>query len=313
MTRRSGVPFLAAITILAAIASGSTCLAQDTSGVGIAPFYQNVTIGQNQAQAEYAVNLTNDSAVSQSFTLSTMNFGALNNTGGVAFLGSSSSQFAQKHGLTSWMSLNEDSVTLTPGANTQIVVTIHNSASLGVGGHYGAVLATAQSAPAAPGAKPQVGVRQVLSSLILLIKSGAPPPNLVLVSQKTPDAGFSLPASTTDSFENQGDIHVVPRGLTDVRDPTGRLVMNGGLNIDSGIILPGMYRSYSTPLMKLASAWLPGNYTLTTTYRYDGTNATKTFVSTIWYWGPAYVWALMAMVLLVLGGGILWWLGRRKG
>jgi len=298
---------------LAALLSWPASYAQADNGVSVAPFYQNATIGQDQSDSEVAISLTNNSTITQSFKLSTVNFGSLNNTGGVAFLGSSPSQFAQNHGLTSWMSLNESSVTLYPGSNSQMIVTIHNSSSLSVGGHYGAVLATEQSAPTGQGAKPQVGVLQVLSSLILLVKAGGPPPDLVLVSQKTPGTGaFALPSAATDSFEDQGDTHVVPRGLTVMQDPTGNVVMKGGLNIESGIILPGMYRSFTTPMIKLASAWLPGNYTLTTTYHYDGASATKVFRTSFWYWGPFYVWLIIAIVLLGAAIAIWWWRLRPK-
>jgi hypothetical protein len=275
-----------------------------SGGYSIAPFVQDVTIAQTQPSVKETVTISNNTTQATEFKLSTENFGSLNNTGGVAFLGTSASGFAQRHGLSDWMSLDQTDVTVPAGGNVEVGVTIQNSPLMSFGGHYGAVIATAQTAPTGPVTKNRVGVLEELSSLILLIKEGGPPPDLVLLSQTVPPAIGSLPTSETDNFSNEGDVHVVPRGITTMYDPLGREVMGGALNVNSSTILPGMVRTYSTPLMKLANAWMPGEYKLVTDYRYDGTETTKKFVTYFWYSGSSLLWGVVAVALLVMGGGL---------
>jgi len=271
--------------------------------------FQNVTIGQDQPQAQYVLTLSNDTGVSQAFKISTEDFGSLNQSGGVAFLGTSSSGYAQTYGLSKWMQLSQTAVTLAAGASTNIFVTITNSSSLATGGHYGAVLATALTAPNGAAAKSRIGVLEVLSSLLLLVKSGGPPPNLTLLAQTVDRQGILFPSQVQQLFKNQGDVHVVPRGTIDIRDPLGHLVARGAMNINSGIILPQTARRYDVSLMQLASAWMPGEYSVLTTYRYDGSNATKTWTGQFWYFGSPLLWLLVAAVLL-LAAAIIWWFRR---
>jgi hypothetical protein len=121
-------------------------------------------------------------------------------------------------------------------------VTIDNSSSLTPGGHYGAILATAQTAPTDKPMQARVGVLAVLSSLILLVKDGGPPPNLDLKSQTISGRGLQLPSQVDQQFVNAGDVHVVPRGVVQVIDPAGHVVERGALNVNSGIILPAIRR-----------------------------------------------------------------------
>jgi len=287
------------------------------AGIEISPVYQNVSLGTNQPSVTNYVTLVNSTPVPESFALSTVDFGSLNETGGVAFLGTSSSSYARKYGLSRWMKLNESSVTLTPGQSTNIALTIENSPSLSYGGHYGAILATAQTAPSGSKISAHVGVLEVLSSLFLLVKAGGPMPNLRVISQRVEDRFLQMPTQIDTLFQDQGDVHVVPRGVINITDPTGKLVARGALDVNSSAILPATLRKYSTPLLQLTSAWLPGYYKVSMVYRYDGTTATKTFVSGFWYFDFAGLWILVFLVLVLVCAGALYvsrkrWMPRLK-
>jgi hypothetical protein len=275
-------------------------------GFVVSPIYQNVSVSGDQQQPHYVVTLTNHSDADQAFKLSTVDFGSLQNSAGVAFLGTSSSDFAKKYGLSALMALDTDSVTVKAGQRQDIGVTIKNSDTLTSGGHYGAIMATAQTAPGGAGAKPRVGVFEVLSSLILLIKQPGATGGLDLTAQSENSGLGTMPTTVTDKFANTGNSHVVPRGTVVVKDPLGRAVERGALNENSGIILPEGSRSYDTPLMTLARATMPGSYTVVTTYRYDGTEATKTYTSSFWYLGE---WGMAGAGLILLGvlmaGGLI--------
>lgn len=282
------------------------------TGFVVSPAYQNVSIGQSQEQAHYEVTLTNSTGTDQAFKLSTVDFGSLNDSGGVAFLGSSTSSFAKKYGLSNWMKLDADTVTVPAGKDVQIGVSVLNSDTLTSGGHYGAILATAQTAPNGPAMQPRVGVFEVLSSLLLLIKQGGAPPSLIATSQSANGGWWNMPSTVTDRFQNQGNVHVTPRGVIEVTDPLGRVVERGSINVDSGIILPQMYRKYTTSLYTMAKPRIPGHYLVKLTYRFDGTTDTKVFTSSFWYFGPpglGILAGLIALLAVVVAG--IWWRRRQ--
>jgi hypothetical protein len=275
-------------------------------GYTVSPVFREVQVKAGQAQARHALTLRNRSAVSQTFRLSAVNFGALDESGGVAFLGQEGGGFERKYGLAAWMKLEQDLVTVPAGGSLEIAVAVNNSDTLAPGGHYGAVLATADTDAGGVGAaagggsspEPRVGVKQVLSSLVLLVKEGGGAADLRLVSQGVTARWWAMPEEVRHRFLNAGNVHVVPRGVVEVKDPTGRVVARGALNEGSGMVLPESHRRYTTPMVRLASAWLPGRYTATTTYRYDGTEDTKTFTTTFWYGGGPLAWVALGLVLV---------------
>jgi hypothetical protein len=278
-------------------------------GLAVSPAFQSVSVAADVPSVQYEVQLINRNPVDQNFRLSRVDFKALDEQGGVAFLGTSTSELEHKYGLASWMSLEKDAVFVPAGKSAKVLVTINNRPDLAPGGHYGAVLATAVDDLGRPTGD-QVGVKQVLSSLVLVTKEGGAERDLKLVSQ-TAEAGWSrLPSAATLRFQNLGNVHVVPRGIVEVKDTAGRVVVRGAINEESGNILPESYRQYKTPLRQIAPALLPGKYQMVTTYRYDGTDATSVFVTSFWYAGSLLVWGIgLAAVAAVAGLG--WWLFGR--
>lgn len=295
-------------------ASGGQALAV-ANGVGsaysVTPAFQDASVDQ-QATQDLSIQLANHTATDQSFKLSVADFGSLNESGGVAFLGSGTGDLGKPYGLTSWLTLDHNVVFVPAGKSVKIIATVQNRESLAPGGHYGAVLATAITDEGAPKAvAPQVGLHAVLSSLILLTKTGGAAPGLKLVSERFSHNPAVLPTEIEQRFQSSGNVHVVPRGIVEIRDPARRLVSRGALNVDSEYILPESFRKIPVTLTPVAGAWLPGRYSIVTTYRYDGRTKTKVFRDSVWYAGTIAVW----LAWLVLVGGIIfagWWLWWRR-
>jgi hypothetical protein len=286
--------------------------ATPNKGFVVSPAFQQVSIRADQPRVQYALQLTNNNAVDQNFRLSTADFGALDEEGGVAFLGKPASELEHRYGLASWMVLEKDAVFIAAGKTMQILITVDNRPSLAPGGHYGAVLATAVTDTWQPVAgDPRVGVRQVLSSLVLVTKEGGAETTLKLMGQSSNASAYRIPSEVEHRFQNAGNVHLVPRGTVTVKDPMGRTVARGAINAESGVILPESFRRYTTPLLTLATAWLPGRYSITTDYRYDGREATQTYATTFWYAGTVVVWLVMVLILAAVGAGT-WWLWYRK-
>ncbi len=280
-------------------------------GFVIAPAFREVTVAPEQAQVQFDLKLTNATVQDQVFRLSAADFGALDEEGGVAFLGQPAHELDHRYGLASWLVLATDTVLVSAGQSARVPVTIENRASLAPGGHYGAVLATAvtEAGQSAIG-EPRVGVRQVLSALVLVAKTGGQQRDVRLASQTTDAKFWQLPGRIDQRFHNAGNVHAVPRGTVEVRDPFDRIVARTAINAESSFVLPESFRHYRTSLTNVAAAWLPGRYSVVSAYRYDGTDQIKTLTTHVWYTGLAVVWIVG---LLALGAVSLlgWWLWRR--
>ena len=286
-----------------AIITPASALASSTFSV--TPAFQSASLDASPS-VHLTITLSNETPKDQNFRLSVADFGSLNESGGVAFLGEGSSQLDHRYGLASWLQLNQNVIFVAAGKSAEIGVTVENRESLAPGGHYGAVLATAVTDTGVP--QPlvaQVGVKAVLSSLILLTKTGGALPQLTLVSETSHHSAAQLPGSVVQRFQNPGNVHVVPRGVIQIIDPAGRIVASGALNESSSFILPESYRKLPVTLSNLAKPWYPGRYVMKTVYRFDGTDATKTYWETFWYIGSAAVivsWIIIA-TLFAFGAG----------
>lgn len=298
--------------VLAGILLAWSPAAQAAPGRGftISPAFQEIDIKADQPRAQYSLTLSNQAGADQNFRLSVVDFGSLDEQGGVAFLGQPADELEHRYGLASWMTLEKTAVFVPAGSKIELAVTVDNRASLAAGGHYGAVLATAVTDTGEPAVDPRVGVKQVLSSLVLVTKDGGVEHQLKLVSQVHNGSHWRLPSSIEHRFQNTGNVHLVPRGVTEVKSPTGKVVLRGALNEQSGEILPESFRRYKTPLTKLTAAWMPGRYKVVTTYRYDGTDTTHSLTTGFWYMGTALVW-LVLVLALVAAGFLAWWLWLR--
>ena len=307
--RPSAVRFIGVAAAILAL--GGFSAAHAASEFTITPAFQNASVNKDP-NVSLSIELANNTTHDQSFALSVADFGALNESGGVAFLGTTPNELDRPYGLVSWLQLDRNVVFVAAGQTSSIGVTVDNRDSLGPGGHYGAVLATAiTDTGKAQSVVPQVGLHAVLSSLILLTKTGGAEPDLKLVSEDFSHSPAKLPGTITQRFQDAGNVHVVPRGIVTVRDPAGRVIKTGALNENSVFILPESFRRISVDLTSMGHAWLPGRYSITTQYRYDGTETTKTYSDSVWYVGAAAVWSAW----LILVGGIIfagWWFWWRR-
>jgi hypothetical protein len=278
-------------------------------GISFSPAFSEVEVKADQLRVQYELKLKNHNRFDQNFRLSVVDFGSLDEEGGVAFIGQSTSELEHRYGLASWMTPEKNTVFVPAGGEAKLVVTIDNRASLAPGGHYGAVLATAITDTGQDVVNPRVGVKEVLSSLVLASKDGGARQELKLVQQAGNGTWWRLPTTVALRFQNSGNVHVTPRGVVEVKDPVGTVVQRAAINEGSGVILPESFRRFHTPLMSLQTAWMPGIYQILTTYRYDGTDTTQTITTNVWYCGAVVVWLVALMAALAVAV-LAWWLWR---
>jgi methionine-rich copper-binding protein CopC len=269
--------------------------AKSVSGITVSPALQPITVNQDQASKSFDFAVTNNDPVEQELHLSAVDFGSLDDTGGVLFLGPEKS-LSYKYGLARWITLEKDVVLLQPHETQKILVTIDNKASLTPGGHYGAVLVTPQSEQTS---KQQTQVTQVASALLFLTKEGGAHYHLQLVRSDLNAQLATLPGRLSLRFQNTGNVHVIPRGLITITDPRGREVKKGIINSDSGLAMPESFREMTTPLSSVASAYLPGIYHARISYYYEGqASAPTTLVTTFFYCNG---WYLIGLIIGLFG------------
>ena len=281
-------------------------LIADAAGVSVSPAFQNVVLSHDMSGKDIIVTLTNKSSVGLNFALSAADFGTLDESGGVVFLGVPVTELEHHYGLVSWMTFDRNRLYIPSAGSKQIQVHIDNRPSLAPGGHYAALLATAISDTGLAGSDPRVNLHQVIASLILVRKDGGAQPGLDLVGF-TPmsKSWLRLPNSADLRFHDAGNIHVVPHGTLSMTDPGGEVIAKGIVNEDSVTVYPESFRKMTSVMQKIKAGWLPGRYMLTVSYRFDNDNTVATESTSFWYLGSALTGLLLALIL-TLSGVILW-------
>lgn len=281
----------------------------DTSAAGFAvtPMIQEITLDEGERSKTSLVTVNNETEELATFELSVIDFGSLDESGGVAFLGATG-DLEQKYALASWMQPEANEVTLGPGETRAIKVQIENRDNLSPGGHYGALIFRNVSTTRSD--VPNVAVNQVFSSLILVKKTGGAKYGLELASLSHPSPKPFFERLVTPRFRNSGNVHVVPRGEVRVTDPLGRLVYRGILNEGSTIILPETFREYPFRLFPVERAILPGYYSFDFSYRYDGRDEKESWSKRFFYFPPFSGISIGGAAMMLVA--FLWYRRRKK-
>lgn len=276
------------------------------AGFTVTPMIQEVILEEGEATETYTTTVTNETAALATFELSVIDFGSLDESGGVAFVGATGA-LEEKYALASWMQPETNELTVGPGETGSVKVRIENRENLSPGGHYGALVF--KSASAARPDVPSVAINQIFSSLVLVKKTGGAKYGLTLASLDRPQRWFLFDRTVTPRFQNPGNVHVVPRGEVRVTDPLGRLVYRGVLNEGSAVILPETFREYPFKLFSVERAFIPGRYSFDFSYRYDGREEKELWSTQFLYFPPLSSLVIAGMTACV---GLFLWFRRKK-
>lgn len=257
----------AGLSLIGPMFFGNSALASPASNITVTPFSQTLTMSPTDQQKTFSINITNGSARQQTYSLSVLNFGSLDETGGVVFEGGSTNALLNKYGLASWIQMSADHLTLDAGQSADVEGTIKNDASLKPGGHYGAVMVSTGSL----GSSSQLDIRQKAASLVFVTKIGSEKYDLHLDKFSSNKTLFKLPTKVAVRFANTGNTQLVPRGIVYLKDGT-KVLARGVINEQSGYLLPETHRVFDLPLLTTAhqSNFSFKVYKLQVDYRYDG-------------------------------------------
>ncbi|HSX35789.1 MAG TPA: hypothetical protein VLH84_02535 [Patescibacteria group bacterium] len=275
-------------------------------GITLTPAVINLDLQKGQTRASFDIQVSNNTSEPQALTISSIDFRSLNETGGVAFIGSEASEFDHKYGLASWLDLGNGSVELAPGQTKTVSVAVDNRMDLSPGGHYAAVLFRSAGVSSVTGGANPVAINQVVSSLVFVRKTEGAKFSIGLEQLSVPRGWFRLPSAINVVFKNTGNIQLVPRGLITVSGPFSHEVSRGIVNTDSNLVLPGGSRLYQVNLFKTGHVWWPGIYHVRVQYRYDGSVALQTATAAFLYLDPM----LIGIVLVVIA--VSWYSIRKR-
>jgi len=269
--------------------------AMEKSGISIVPSFAEITINEDKPNSIDLI-ISNRTGFEEVFELSVVDFGSLNETGGVAFLTTKTDTSTRKYSLASWISLEKSEVIVGSGQSQKVKVTILNKESLSPGGHYGAVLATVQSNDVRQ--SDSVGINQTMASLLYVLKTGGETYKLTVkeVTKKTDFWG--MPNKIGVRLINEGNVHVVPRGAYEINF-AGKQVAKGILNGESGKILPESVRTFEFGIKKINRWNWPGKYETKLSLRYDDNNDFTVQKGNFFYWGYEG-WTLGLMFLVFM-------------
>jgi hypothetical protein len=272
-------------------------------GFLISPYFQEINIQKDQANAPVSIDVKNNTGNPAVFRVSVLDFGTLDESGGVAFLGPADNL---KYSLASWISLPNDTLVLKPGETQTVKGTVENRESLSPGGHYGAIFFKMEdNISTADNKQDQIAFNPSFASLLFVRKVGGEMYGLHLNNKDLTKSIFTLPSRIKLRFQNTGNVHVIPRGTVEISDPLGRRVAKGIINSESGIILPETFRVFPNALIKIVPAFIPGSYTLSINYRYDGKDDFASERVSFLLIPPIFILAAVLLTAIVIGYIIL--------
>lgn len=233
----------------------------------VVPTFQEINLEKNQSESEFEILIKNASESPIGVKFSVRDFGSMNESGGVAFLGESKDEI-QNYSLASWLSLSNGSMIIDAKDQQKIKVKVLNKESLSPGGHYGAILCHLTNADGE--LKKGVNLEEVIAVLVYVNKKGGEIYKLKWSGEENDGNWWKLPTYVRVRLENSGNTHVIPRGLVLIKDSFGNEVKRGAINADSGLIMPETFRVFRVPLLAGKRVFWPGIYQLETQFRFDG-------------------------------------------
>jgi hypothetical protein len=271
--------------------------ANQLEGISITPPMNDFVLSPEQSAHRFTIIVTNHSEATINLEVSSIDFGALEDSGGLFFLGESADIKWDKHRLARWINIESPQLDLRAGEQKEIVATINNLPSLSPGGHYAAIVARLRSSNNTS----TISLRQAVSSLLFVNKTGG---EVFGISANLLDADVQWWGSVdraTVHLSNIGNTHVVPRGQFVVKDPFNRSISQGILNAGSTILLPESKQAFDATLTPTSAPLWPGKYSLVLSFRHDGHDDYQVVAKEVFLVGR---FTLIFLGLLTVAGGI---------
>ncbi|MBI3577185.1 hypothetical protein HY086_04065 [Candidatus Gottesmanbacteria bacterium] len=140
-----------------------------------------------------------------------------------------------KYSVTSWVDVSPKTFTLSPGASQEVVATVQVPSGA-AGGRYGSFVFSVGGGKAGPG---EASVAQEVASLFLIRISGPVTEKLTITAFTAPGFTEFGPVSLSITFQNNGNVHLKPTGLINIRNIFGKTsadIIFPGENVFPGVL-----------------------------------------------------------------------------
>lgn len=200
-------------------------------------------------------------------------------------------ELSETYSLAKWIKIEPETFDL--GGHSQKLVTFVISVPPEgePGGHYGTILASISGGGAPGGAM----VVQKVGALLLVQVTGKIKELIWIKSFEAPRFSEYGPIQFTTRFENQGTIHLKPRGFISITNWFGKQVAN--LPLEQKNILPNSIRQMNTVW---DGKWLFGRYTATLAAIYGSSNEPLSRIVSFWVI-PWKIVSAIGVTILALG------------
>lgn len=217
----------------------------------LSPAFLDVVLKTPNEEKKITLDFANQSDKPISLEIFPIDFKQKDEFGTLSFLGQEAGSFS--YSLSSFLSFESNRLDLDAHEKKKFSLSVKNRQDLSPGGHYAAVIARLVTP-----VKSKEGheiIAPSISSLILLRKEGGERFNLSLtnVDWPTRSVEFTYPNALNLMFQNEGNVHVIPYGTAEVRDPFNRVLYKGYVNTSSLRILPESRRRIVVDLVQVQS------------------------------------------------------------
>ncbi len=188
------------------------------------------------------------------------------------------------------LTIDQPEFSVPPNEKRFVKIFAKNSSSLPAGGHYGSlVIRNIDNNSSTSSLDSQISVG------VFLVKTSGVSKEIQLVSSKLISNRLGVPKEVQLEFFNNGNIHLVPRASIQVFDGQTS-IYHEVINQRSKQILPGKRYGETVQIQPITSSFWPQKLTVTTEYRADGIDTSKSWQVSTWTFPPLFIIMLIATI-----------------
>lgn len=195
--------------------------------------------------------------------------------------------------LSQWLSFSPDSLTIPPGEQGSVSVSISVPEDALPGGRYASIYFTE------PGLvweeRAITGVTAEIRNLVLLRIAGPITEEAIVRRFQAPRFSEYGPVEFTTEIANLGNYHIRPLGAIEVKNLMGKTVAN--MDLQERNIFPGASQEYKNNWDK---KWLFGRFKATLTATYGEQNLPLTATIFFWVWPWKITLAILGAIILIV-------------
>jgi hypothetical protein len=269
-----------AITLLLAAAAVYAAPAAQQGSIRITPAVIRLELAKGASEVRTTVTLTNTyaAAVTLQFHLSNTSQNIPGNVDPVTLV-----------------TIDDGTVTIPANGSTTQTLTLRDSNKLSPGSQALELVVTQQSAGGQG-----VGIQPAVRLPVNIIKTDGAVTSLGPMSIVGPSFATQTPTTVDVTVKNTGNMMAIPRGSITIRDPHGKEVGHGVINVASAAVMPGKSLTIPVSITTAGSAVLPGSYQIQALYGLGGDSAERTSQTNYTFigWQHAAITAVAACAII---------------